>query len=155
VINVGAATSLLLGALYAVLNCSSDNIELKYSLVGSQKDVGFEGESDSSSHDVSSLPRCQQNMNAANILGFGSLSREIQDFLYYRHCRHLPMILDLPDKCGSSDEPEDIFLLIVIKSTPKNYERREVLRKTWATERRHKGGVESKDLHLRNIRYWF
>ncbi|XP_072246960.1 N-acetyllactosaminide beta-1,3-N-acetylglucosaminyltransferase 3-like [Leuresthes tenuis] len=141
VINIGAATFLLLGALCAVLNYSSDNTEIKYSLVGSQEDVGFEGENDRSSHDVSSLPRCQQNMNAANILGFSFLSREIQDFLYYRHCRHFPMILDLPDKCGSSDEPEDIFLLIVIKSSPKNYERREVVRKTWAKERLHRGAL--------------
>ncbi|KAM4592093.1 N-acetyllactosaminide beta-1,3-N-acetylglucosaminyltransferase 3-like [Odontesthes bonariensis] len=138
VINI-ASTFLLLGALYAVFYNGRDNIELKSFFIGCQKDVGFEGNNGSSSHDVSSLPRCQQNMNASNILGFGSLSRDIQDFLYYRHCRHFPMILDLPDKCGSSDEPEDIFLLIVIKSSPANFERRELLRKTWAKERQHRG----------------
>ncbi|XP_029961866.1 N-acetyllactosaminide beta-1,3-N-acetylglucosaminyltransferase 3-like [Salarias fasciatus] len=88
---------------------------------------------------INSYPRCQQNISAAGIPGFGSLSREIQDFLYHRHCRHFPMILDLPDKCGGDDNPEDVFLLLVIKSPPTNYERREVLRKTWAKEKLHRG----------------
>ncbi|XP_035981991.1 N-acetyllactosaminide beta-1,3-N-acetylglucosaminyltransferase 3-like [Fundulus heteroclitus] len=83
--------------------------------------------------------RCEGNATVANISGFESFSPMIQDFLYYRHCRSFPMILDLPDKCGGDDEPEDVFLLLVIKSSPKNYERREVLRKTWAEERSYKG----------------
>ncbi|GLD49909.1 N-acetyllactosaminide beta-1,3-N-acetylglucosaminyltransferase 3-like isoform X1 [Lates japonicus] len=78
-------------------------------------------------------------MSAANISGFSSLPAGIKDFLYYRHCRHFPMLLDLPDKCGGVDKSADIFLLLVIKSSPVNYERREVLRKTWAKERSHNG----------------
>ncbi|XP_032408851.1 N-acetyllactosaminide beta-1,3-N-acetylglucosaminyltransferase 3-like [Xiphophorus hellerii] len=85
--------------------------------------------------------RCEQNTTVENVSGFDSLSPMIQDFLYYRHCRSFPIILDLPDKCGGDDEPEDVFLLLVIKSSPKNYERREALRKTWAAERSHKGKV--------------
>lgn len=49
------------------------------------------------------------------------------------------MLLDLPDKCGGADKSADVFLLLVIKSSPGNYDRREVLRKTWAKERLHKG----------------
>lgn len=86
-------------------------------------------------------PRCKQNTVVENVSGFDSLSPMIQDFLYYRHCRSFPIILDLPDKCGGDDEPEDVFLLLVIKSSPKNYERRETLRKTWAAERSYKGKV--------------
>uniref|UniRef100_A0A3B5Q0L6 Hexosyltransferase n=1 Tax=Xiphophorus maculatus TaxID=8083 RepID=A0A3B5Q0L6_XIPMA len=86
-------------------------------------------------------PRCEQNTMVENVSGFHSLSPMIQDFLYYRHCRSFPIILDLPDKCGGDDEPEDVFLLLVIKSSPKNYERREALRKTWAAERSYKGKV--------------
>uniref|UniRef100_A0A146UUH5 Hexosyltransferase n=1 Tax=Fundulus heteroclitus TaxID=8078 RepID=A0A146UUH5_FUNHE len=82
---------------------------------------------------------CKRNTTVATISSFESFSPMIQDFLYYRHCRSFPMILDLPDKCGGADEPEDVFLLLVIKSSPKNYERREVLRKTWAEERSYKG----------------
>nr|XP_019953981.1 PREDICTED: N-acetyllactosaminide beta-1,3-N-acetylglucosaminyltransferase 3 isoform X1 [Paralichthys olivaceus]XP_019953982.1 PREDICTED: N-acetyllactosaminide beta-1,3-N-acetylglucosaminyltransferase 3 isoform X1 [Paralichthys olivaceus] len=88
---------------------------------------------------VFSWLRCQQNISAANITGFSSLSGNIQDFLYYRHCQHFSMILDIPDKCGGADKSAEIFLLLVIKSSPMNYERREVLRKTWAKERSHNG----------------
>lgn len=49
------------------------------------------------------------------------------------------MLLDLPDKCGGVDKSAEVFLLLVIKSSPVNYERREVLRKTWAKERLHNG----------------
>lgn len=86
-----------------------------------------------------SWPECQQNMSAANISDFSSLPGSIKDFLYYRHCRHFPMLLDLPDKCGGADKSADVFLLLAIKSSPANYDRREVLRKTWAKERLHKG----------------
>ena len=77
---------------------------------------------------------CQRNTSASNITGFSSLPENIKDFLYYRHCRHYPMLLDLPDKCGGAKKSADVFLLLVIKSSPGNYDRREVLRKTWARE---------------------
>uniref|UniRef100_A0A3Q0RK69 Hexosyltransferase n=1 Tax=Amphilophus citrinellus TaxID=61819 RepID=A0A3Q0RK69_AMPCI len=88
---------------------------------------------------IYSWPKCQQNMSAANITNFNSLPGHIQDFLYYRHCRHFPMLLDIPDKCGGSNRSAEVFLLLVIKSSPGNYDRREVLRKTWAEERLHNG----------------
>ncbi|XP_062250791.1 N-acetyllactosaminide beta-1,3-N-acetylglucosaminyltransferase 3-like [Platichthys flesus] len=88
---------------------------------------------------VYSFPKCQQNTSAAKVENFSSLPLHIQDFLYYKHCRHFPMLLDLPDKCGGADESAQVFLLLVIKSVPDNFERREVLRKTWATERLHNG----------------
>ncbi|XP_035533600.1 N-acetyllactosaminide beta-1,3-N-acetylglucosaminyltransferase 3-like [Morone saxatilis] len=88
---------------------------------------------------VFSWPRCQQNMSAANITGFSSLPDYIKDFLYHQHCRHFPVRLDIPDKCGGADKSADVFLLLVIKSSPRNYDRREVLRKTWAKERLQNG----------------
>ncbi|XP_029285750.1 N-acetyllactosaminide beta-1,3-N-acetylglucosaminyltransferase 3-like [Cottoperca gobio] len=88
---------------------------------------------------VFSWPRCQQNISAANITGFNSLPGDIKDFLYYRHCRHFPMLLDIHDKCGGADRSSEVFLLLVIKSSPVNYDRREVLRKTWAKERLYNG----------------
>ncbi|XP_031606105.2 N-acetyllactosaminide beta-1,3-N-acetylglucosaminyltransferase 3 [Oreochromis aureus] len=91
-----------------------------------------------SSH-IASWPKCQQNTSAANIPGFQTLPQHIKDFLYYRHCRHFPMLLDIPDKCGGADKSGEVFLLLVIKSSPGNYERREVLRKTWGEERLHNG----------------
>ncbi|KAG7513611.1 N-acetyllactosaminide beta-1,3-N-acetylglucosaminyltransferase 3 [Solea senegalensis] len=91
------------------------------------------------SHYVFPWPKCQENTSAANVTDFSSLPSRIKDFLYYRHCRHFPMLLDVPDKCRGADKSADVFLLLVIKSSPGNYERREVLRKTWAKERLHNG----------------
>ncbi|XP_060934006.1 N-acetyllactosaminide beta-1,3-N-acetylglucosaminyltransferase 3-like [Limanda limanda] len=88
---------------------------------------------------VYSFPKCQQNTSAAKVENFNSLPLHIQDFLYHKHCRHFPMLLDVPDKCGGADESAEVFLLLVIKSIPDNFERREVLRKTWATERLQNG----------------
>ncbi|KAE8294047.1 N-acetyllactosaminide beta-1,3-N-acetylglucosaminyltransferase 3 [Larimichthys crocea] len=88
---------------------------------------------------VYSWPRCQQNMSAAKITDFSSFPDFMKDFLYYRHCRHFPMLLDLPDKCGGADKSAEVFLLLVIKSSPHNYDRRAILRKTWAEERLQNG----------------
>ncbi|XP_034152847.1 N-acetyllactosaminide beta-1,3-N-acetylglucosaminyltransferase 3-like [Esox lucius] len=82
---------------------------------------------------------CQRNESAANVSGFSSLPGHIQDFLFYRHCRHFPMLLDVPNKCGGLHKSAEVFLLLVIKSSPLNYDRREILRKTWAKERLQNG----------------
>ncbi|XP_051965041.1 N-acetyllactosaminide beta-1,3-N-acetylglucosaminyltransferase 3-like [Xyrauchen texanus] len=84
-------------------------------------------------------PSCVQNMSAVDVAGFSTLPNHIKDFLLYRHCRDFPMLLDVPYKCGVPEKSADIFLLLVIKSSPENYERREVLRKTWAMEQQHNG----------------
>ncbi|XP_060934378.1 N-acetyllactosaminide beta-1,3-N-acetylglucosaminyltransferase 3-like [Limanda limanda] len=88
---------------------------------------------------IYSFPKCQLNAAAGNVTGFSSLPGNVKDFLYHKHCRHFPMLLDIPDKCGGADESSEVFLLLVIKSIPDNFDRREVLRKTWATERLHNG----------------
>ncbi|NP_001121717.1 N-acetyllactosaminide beta-1,3-N-acetylglucosaminyltransferase 3.3 [Danio rerio] len=82
---------------------------------------------------------CQPNMSFYKLPEFSTLPDHIKDFLLYRHCKSFPMILDVPDKCGGAQNSADVFLLLVIKSSPENYDRREVLRKTWAEERLHKG----------------
>ncbi|XP_028278544.1 N-acetyllactosaminide beta-1,3-N-acetylglucosaminyltransferase 3-like [Parambassis ranga] len=126
---VNIATSFSLGALFLVLYLS---------LFLTDHKTPYPQEAVRKSY-VYSHPRCQQDISAANSTGFSSLSGEVKDFLYYRHCRHFPMILDLPDKCGGADKSADVFLLLVIKSPPTNYDRRQVLRKTWGQERTHKG----------------
>lgn len=88
---------------------------------------------------LSLVPKCEQNLSAYNISGFPTLPKNIQDFLFYKHCRHFPMLLNVPEKCGGPENSSDVFLLLAIKSSPSNYERREVLRKTWALERMESG----------------
>ncbi|XP_073332561.1 N-acetyllactosaminide beta-1,3-N-acetylglucosaminyltransferase 3-like [Pagrus major] len=104
-----------------------------------RKDDGHKMPSSKNNSYVYSWKTCQQNTSAANVTGFSSLPGNIKDFLYYRHCRHFPMLLDIPDKCGGAEKSAEVFLLLVIKSSPVNYDRREVLRKTWAKERLHNG----------------
>ncbi|GAA6084458.1 N-acetyllactosaminide beta-1,3-N-acetylglucosaminyltransferase 3-like [Tachysurus ichikawai] len=82
---------------------------------------------------------CEQNMSATKIKGFFDFPLIIQDFLYYRHCRQFPMLLNLPNKCNIPKGSGETFFLLAIKSSPKNYERRSVLRKTWAAERWQNG----------------
>ena len=82
---------------------------------------------------------CHQNVSVANITGFSALPAYLKDFLYYQHCKSFPLLLDLPDKCGGPDGSSEVFLLLVIKSSPANFDRRQVLRQTWAEERRHAG----------------
>lgn len=86
-------------------------------------------------------PTCQQRMSVTNMTEFDSFPDNLKRFLYYRHCRHFPLLLDSPGKCGA----DHVFLLLVIKSSPGNYERREVLRKTWAVERKVDG------VHIRRL----
>lgn len=88
---------------------------------------------------VQVMEKCDANMSVTNLTDFASLPAAIKNFLFYRHCRHYPMLLDLPGKCGGVNKSEEVFLLLVIKSSPNNYDRREVLRKTWAKERMHNG----------------
>ncbi|XP_074529001.1 N-acetyllactosaminide beta-1,3-N-acetylglucosaminyltransferase 3-like [Halichoeres trimaculatus] len=78
-------------------------------------------------------------MSATTVTNFTSLPAHIQDFLNYQHCRHFPMILDLPDKCGGAAQSSDVFLLLVVKSSPQSHDRREILRRTWAAERQQNG----------------
>lgn len=49
------------------------------------------------------------------------------------------MLLNVPDKCGGAERSSEVFLLLVIRSSPANYVHRDVLRKTWAEERLHNG----------------
>uniref|UniRef100_A0AAV2J9Z8 Uncharacterized protein n=1 Tax=Knipowitschia caucasica TaxID=637954 RepID=A0AAV2J9Z8_KNICA len=68
--------------------------------------------------------KCERNTSVSLTSGFSLLPALTQDFLSLRHCRHFPMLLDVTDK---SEKPwDDIFLLLVIKSSPEGFERRQV-----------------------------
>ncbi|XP_036395743.1 N-acetyllactosaminide beta-1,3-N-acetylglucosaminyltransferase 3-like [Megalops cyprinoides] len=91
---------------------------------------------------VSGELKCEPDRSAGDFKGFSELKPHIQDFLLYRHCRRFRLLLDVPQKCGAAAEDSaGVFLLLVIKTSPWNYERREVLRSTWAAERQENGAV--------------
>ncbi|KAK9519468.1 hypothetical protein VZT92_022196 [Zoarces viviparus] len=139
---IRARTLLLVGALgLLVLHLCKDVIDHKniHLNIDVEEENIQERQPSTKNSYVYSWPKCQRNTSAANVTGFSSLPGDIKNCLYYRHCRHFPMLLDLPDKCGGVDKSAEVFLLLVIKSSPVNYDRREVLRKTWAKERLHNG----------------
>lgn len=76
------------------------------------------------------------NTSANSTADFEQLPARIQDFLRYRHCRHFPLLWDAPAKCAGS---HGAFLLLAIKSSPANYERRDLIRRTWGQERSYIG----------------
>ncbi|XP_035033040.1 N-acetyllactosaminide beta-1,3-N-acetylglucosaminyltransferase 3-like [Hippoglossus stenolepis] len=150
--NIRVRTLLLavsLGLLFLQL-CKDFNYQVTISLDRKVSEEDSEVRKPATNKYVYSWPKCERNTSAAKVEDFSSLPLLIQDFLYYRHCRHFPMLLDVPDKCGGADESADVFLLLVIKSSPVNYERREVLRKTWAQERLH-NGVQIRRLFISGV----
>ncbi|XP_075579966.1 N-acetyllactosaminide beta-1,3-N-acetylglucosaminyltransferase 3 [Pelecanus crispus] len=82
---------------------------------------------------------CVANASVHKISGFDKLPGHIQDFMRYQHCRFFPVLLGVPSKCGGPEGSSNIFLLLAIKSSPANYDRREVIRKTWGQERTFEG----------------
>ncbi|XP_045927319.1 N-acetyllactosaminide beta-1,3-N-acetylglucosaminyltransferase 3-like [Micropterus dolomieu] len=129
------AGTLVLALLIVLYLCK----DFDHKAIQLQENGEYDGSQRKASTINTSPPRCEKNVSADKIPGFSFLPDRIKDFLYYHHCRHFPMLLDIPDKCGRADESADIFLLLVIKSPPLNYDRREVLRKTWAQDRLHNG----------------
>ncbi|NXX62944.1 B3GN3 acetylglucosaminyltransferase, partial [Scopus umbretta] len=82
---------------------------------------------------------CVANTSVHKVAGFTQLPRHVQDFMRYQHCRSFPTLLSVPSKCGGPKGSPNVFLLLAIKSSPVNYERREVIRKTWGQERTFEG----------------
>ncbi|KAI1882619.1 hypothetical protein AGOR_G00236750 [Albula goreensis] len=72
---------------------------------------------------------CSANPNFTGMAWFSRLEPNFKQFLLYRHCRYFPMILNHPEKCSGK-----IYLLIVVKSTIPQHDRRDAIRRTWGRE---------------------
>lgn len=78
---------------------------------------------------------CQANDSMAALPDFKGQPQQVRNFLLYKHCRDFQLLQDAPpDKCA-----QPVFLLLAIKSSPSNYERRELVRRTWGRERSVRG----------------
>uniref|UniRef100_A0A8C2TFB3 Hexosyltransferase n=1 Tax=Coturnix japonica TaxID=93934 RepID=A0A8C2TFB3_COTJA len=86
-----------------------------------------------------SITPCVANASVQNISGFTKVPEQSRDFMLHQHCRTFPQLLDVPSKCGGPKGSSNVFLLLAIKSSPANYERREVIRKTWGQQRTVQG----------------
>ncbi|XP_078266202.1 UDP-GlcNAc:betaGal beta-1,3-N-acetylglucosaminyltransferase 7 [Rhinoraja longicauda] len=73
------------------------------------------------------------------------LEPNFEQFLRYRHCRYFPIILNHPEKCSGR-----VYLLIIVKSIITQYDRREVIRKTWGRQMQS-DGKQIKTLFLLGI----
>lgn len=121
--------------MLAVASCIRQLYTVKYFSIQKKEQDIWENVKMSTNGDAA----CERNTAAAaNTRDFDSFPSSLQNFIYYQHCRSFPMLLDSPDKC---DEPvqSEIFLLLAIKSSPENLERRNALRQTWAEEKEASG----------------
>ncbi|KAG3275494.1 UDP-GlcNAc:betaGal beta-1,3-N-acetylglucosaminyltransferase 7 [Ictidomys tridecemlineatus] len=72
---------------------------------------------------------CSANVNLTHQPWFQGLEPHFRQFLFYRHCRYFPMLMNHPEKCGG-----DVYLLVVVKSVITQHDRREAIRQTWGRE---------------------
>ncbi|OCT59248.1 hypothetical protein XELAEV_18001200mg [Xenopus laevis] len=93
---------------------------------------------------------CKENSSAHSFTNFDKEPQNMKDFLTYQHCRNFPLLHDSPMKCGGAANSKEVFLLLAIKSSPANYERREAVRKTWGVEKTY-NGVQVKRIFLIGI----
>ncbi|KAM4888131.1 N-acetyllactosaminide beta-1,3-N-acetylglucosaminyltransferase 3 [Thomomys bottae] len=78
---------------------------------------------------------CAPNASVAQHPDFAAQPAHVRDFLLYRHCRDFALLQDaVAGKCAGP-----VFLLLAIKSSPRNYERRQLVRQTWGRERQVRG----------------
>ncbi|XP_069864104.1 N-acetyllactosaminide beta-1,3-N-acetylglucosaminyltransferase 3 [Dipodomys merriami] len=80
---------------------------------------------------------CAPNASVARHPDFAAQPAHVRNFLLYRHCRDFALLQDAaPGKCAGP-----VFLLLAIKSAPRNYERRQLVRQTWGRERQVRGAA--------------
>ncbi|XP_069073689.1 acetylgalactosaminyl-O-glycosyl-glycoprotein beta-1,3-N-acetylglucosaminyltransferase-like [Pleurodeles waltl] len=103
---------------------------------------------------VLAVPTCRMKVRGVNATRFRNFPLTIQNFFRYKHCKRFNRTLDTPFKCGGAEASVNVFLLLVVKSAPENFERREIIRKTWGAETEYHGvqvrrlfilGVSTKD----------
>ncbi|XP_049432988.1 N-acetyllactosaminide beta-1,3-N-acetylglucosaminyltransferase 2 [Epinephelus fuscoguttatus] len=84
-----------------------------------------------------------------NVHDFTSYFALFQDFLQGMNCRSPPVLLNQPNKCFSKGKGDNrTFLLIAIKSSPGNFERRQAVRETWGREGVYQSGLRVRTVFL-------
>lgn len=107
-------------------------------------------------HDVSvncNWSHCKEikhELLQVNVHDFNAYSALFQDFLQGMNCRSPPLLINQPNKClsGTGNAKNQTFLLLAIKSTPGNFERRQAVRETWGREGLHHSELRVRILFL-------
>ncbi|XP_018408142.1 PREDICTED: UDP-GlcNAc:betaGal beta-1,3-N-acetylglucosaminyltransferase 7-like [Nanorana parkeri] len=74
--------------------------------------------------------RCPENTALRRQPWFKHVDPRFHQFIFHRHCRYFPLLLNHPEKCQG-----DIHLLIVVKSIIEQHDRRDAVRRTWGKEK--------------------
>lgn len=98
--------------------------------------------------DWSHCREANQEILQTNMHDVSSYPALFLNFLQAMNCRSPPVLLDQPSKCVSSEgeKASQIFLLLAIKSNPRNFEQRQAVRETWGKE-----GVNESGLRVRTV----
>uniref|UniRef100_A0A3B5AUQ0 Hexosyltransferase n=1 Tax=Stegastes partitus TaxID=144197 RepID=A0A3B5AUQ0_9TELE len=83
----------------------------------------------------SSCRETNQELLQTNMHDFTSYPVLFQTFLQGMNCRSPPVLIN------QSNVSNDTFLLLAIKSTPRNFEQRQAVRETWGREGVYPGGL--------------
>lgn len=85
-----------------------------------------------------------------NVHDFDSYPGLMQDFLRGMNCLSPPFLIDQPYKCVEWAR-DNQTLLLAIKSSPRNFERRQAVRETWGREAVYEGGMRVRLVFLMGI----
>ncbi|KAM9852849.1 N-acetyllactosaminide beta-1,3-N-acetylglucosaminyltransferase 2 [Aulostomus maculatus] len=85
-----------------------------------------------------------------NVHDINSYPLLLHDFLLGMNCTSPPVLINQPQKCSSGQAVTDngTFLLFAIKSTPRNFEQRQVVRETWGREEVYLTGLRVRTVFL-------
>ncbi|RVE65159.1 hypothetical protein OJAV_G00132930 [Oryzias javanicus] len=91
-----------------------------------------------------------QELLQLNIHDFNSYPPLLQTFVRGMTCKSPPILIDQPNKCIAINKKEynQTFLLLAIKSSPRNFEQRQTVRETWGREGVHHGGLTVRTFFL-------
>lgn len=81
-----------------------------------------------------------QELLKLNVHDFDSYPGLMQEFLRGLNCKSPPLLIDQPYKCVGAVR-DNKTLLFAIKSSPRNFERRQAVRETWGQEGVYQGGM--------------
>ncbi|XP_012674197.1 UDP-GlcNAc:betaGal beta-1,3-N-acetylglucosaminyltransferase 9 [Clupea harengus] len=75
---------------------------------------------------------------------------DFEDYLRKKDNRNFRMMIDQPDKCGGPGEAPP-YLLVAVKSVAADFEKRQVVRRTWGREGVIQEGIDIKTVFLLGV----